>query len=306
MLAPLKTMYVTGPFGERAVPGTGLPDSSGVKRHIGVDLRASVNTPVYAMESGTVTIVDNVGLRLVEIRGTKTIRYLHLERNILGTGQKVSAGKLIGYSGDTGGVLAHLHVDVRNNGTAYNQSFYNYYNPMALINETTQGQIMDTDEKIRNQYYTLRGAYPSSSEVKSWRGQSYEKFNSVAKAEVNSRTAGISNLKSAVATLTQERDKARTAVSTLTTEVLGLRDQVKVLEATNKTKDSEIQGLQDSLKDREAECTQQIKEYEEIVKVKDEEIVRLTKELETSGTDCDKLSAWQLIAMGIRKLIGAK
>lgn len=34
MISPLKTMTVTGAFGEPAVPGTGLPDSSGVKRHI--------------------------------------------------------------------------------------------------------------------------------------------------------------------------------------------------------------------------------------------------------------------------------
>ena len=113
MTAPLKSMYVTSPFGVKRV-GSGLSDKYGVLRHIGTDLRASVGTKVYAPTDGTVTVFDNVGLKLVEIRATdgKLHRFLHLSKNILKVGQKVKAGQLIAYSGDTGNVQAPLHWDI--------------------------------------------------------------------------------------------------------------------------------------------------------------------------------------------------
>ena len=140
MQPPLKSMFVTDPFGT-VRSGSGLPDKNGVKRHIGVDLRASIGTSVYAPTSGVVTLRDDVGLKLIEIKASdgKLHRFLHLNKNVLSVGAKVIQGQLIGYSGDTGGVAAHLHWDVRKAGTAWNASYYNYYDPMILLK---QGQDM--------------------------------------------------------------------------------------------------------------------------------------------------------------------
>ena len=303
MVAPLKSMYVTGAFGEVAVPGTGLPDSSGVKRHIGTDLRASVGTPVYSMEAGTVSIVDNVGLKLVEIVGTKTIRYLHLDRNILGVGQKVAAGQLIGYSGNTGDVAAHLHVDVRKNGTAYNASFYNYVDPMSLINEQGGSQLMDTIDKVKAQYYTLRGVVVSDSEARQWVGGTYERFNSVAKAEVDSRTANINNLTNAVKTLTAERDAARTQVATLTKELLAERDKVQVLQASNNTLQAEIDGAKQAYKELEAQHQAEIDNLNHVIEIKDNEIKRLSNELANCGGE--SLTWSQHLVLGLKGLLSA-
>jgi septal ring factor EnvC (AmiA/AmiB activator) len=303
MIAPLKSMYVTGEFGEPAQPGTGLPNASGVKMHIGTDLRASVGTEVYSMEAGTVSIVDNVGLKLVEIVGTKTIRYLHLDRNILGTGQKVSAGQLIGYSGNTGDVAAHLHVDVRKNGTTYNQSFYNYYNPMALINEQGGSQLMDTETKVGNQYYTLRGNTGTAAERKSWVGKSYEEFNSKARAEVDSREAHRHNLESAVSILTVERDNARAEVAKLSAEVLGLRDQTKILQAQIAEKDAQIAGMIEANKQLEAQHQAQIDELNKVIEIKDNEIKRLTTEL--ANCSGEPLTWSQHLVLGLKGLIQA-
>lgn len=303
MIAPLKSMIVTGAFGEVAVPGTGLPDNSGVKRHIGVDLRASIGTEVYSMEAGTVTLVDNDGLKLVEIRGTYTIRYLHLDRNILGTNQKVSAGQLIGYSGNTGGVAAHLHVDARKNGTAYDASFYNYVNPMSLISEKPGGQTMDTDAKVKAQYYTLRGNEGTAEERKHWIGKSYEEFNSVAKPEVQSRTQNITNLTNAVKTLTTERDSARAQVAALTSQLATEKDKVKVLEADKKTLQAELDGARQAYKELEKQHQAQIDELNHVIEIKDNEIDRLNKELANcSGTP---LNWWEHLVLGIKGLLQA-
>lgn len=133
--APLKTMTVTGAFGMRAVPGTGLKDKNGVPRHIGVDLRATIGTPFYAPGDGKVLTVDMVGNIILEVEiDGKWHRFLHLKDIDVKSGT-FKKGRLLGWTGNTGGVAAHLHWDVRKKGTAWNASYYNYEDPMKLIKE---------------------------------------------------------------------------------------------------------------------------------------------------------------------------
>lgn len=207
MRYPLNTIYVTGKFREVAVPGTGLPDASGVKRHIGVDLRASVGTPIYAPGAGTVTLVDNVGLKLVEIRiDTMLHRFLHLDRNVLSTGQSVAEGQLIGYSGNTGGVAAHLHWDVRKNGTSYNASLNNYVDPMSLI--TNQGEEMfKTDAEVREAYLLLRGSIGTQAERNAWINQPKQRFFQVGKPEADSTRKQLADVKKALSDLQAQPPK---------------------------------------------------------------------------------------------------
>lgn len=167
MIAPLKTMTVTGDFFELR-SGSGLPDKYGKTRHIGVDLRASIGTPVYAPNDGTVTLVDNVGLKLVEIRiGDKLHRFLHLDRNVLSNGQSVKAGQLIGYSGNTGNVAAHLHWDARKAGTAWDASLYNYVDPVKLLEE---GNDMPTEQQIKD-IFAIAKLKPSASQITLYSGR---------------------------------------------------------------------------------------------------------------------------------------
>ncbi len=93
--------------------------------HKGLDIRGSLNTPIYAAESGTV--VDcatgwNGGYgNMIKIRhadGKETI-YGHLNSisSTIYVGKKVTMGEGIGYMGNTGeSTGTHLHFEVRING----------------------------------------------------------------------------------------------------------------------------------------------------------------------------------------------
>lgn len=97
--------------------------------HNAIDLRAVVNTPVYAAEDGTVNQVQSwdgktvsgmqsygnmVRIKHNNYNGSKLeTRYAHLKEYLVKNGQHVYEGQLIGYSGATGNCYgAHLHFEV--------------------------------------------------------------------------------------------------------------------------------------------------------------------------------------------------
>ena len=97
--------------------------------HNAIDLRATVGTPVYAAEDGTVDQVQawdghtKTGMQsygnMVRLRhaaykgGSLRTRYAHLSKILVSSGQAVKAGDLLGYSGETGNCQgAHLHFEV--------------------------------------------------------------------------------------------------------------------------------------------------------------------------------------------------
>lgn len=139
MLAPLKTMTVTTKFG---VVGSQWQ----FNRHMGVDLRAAVGTPLYAPEAGTINerYVGSKGILVLGLAGTKWHRFLHLNKFDVANGAKVKAGQLIGWTGNTGEVAAHLHWDVRKPNTTWSASFSNYYDPIKLIT----GEDMTIDKTL--------------------------------------------------------------------------------------------------------------------------------------------------------------
>lgn len=121
---PLASIYVTTRFG--AVSGSALRIySSG--SHNGVDFRASQGTPVKAVAAGTVKGTGNTDEErgcgsygrwvLIDHENGLSTVYAHLSASLVGTGQEVGAGEVIGYSGGTPGVFGsgystgpHLHL----------------------------------------------------------------------------------------------------------------------------------------------------------------------------------------------------
>lgn len=98
--------------------------------HGALDFRASVGTPVYASESGTVNWVQTwdgktktgnqsygnlVRIRHADYNGKKLeTYYAHLSKVAVSNGQTVTECQLIGYTGNTGNSTGpHLHYEVR-------------------------------------------------------------------------------------------------------------------------------------------------------------------------------------------------
>jgi len=107
---PLDTWYTTSEFGKRDY----IPNPW----HNGVDGRAAAGTPVYAVADGIVQVAkDNptgYGLYVALDCGIWGSLYAHLSRFVVKVGQEVSAGDIIGYSGNTGlSTGPHLHFEIR-------------------------------------------------------------------------------------------------------------------------------------------------------------------------------------------------
>jgi murein DD-endopeptidase MepM/ murein hydrolase activator NlpD len=117
---PLSRMKVTSTFGMRRNPVNG-----NLKLHTGVDLSAAIGTSVRAAASGvvvTATYCAGYG-KYIRIRhnGTISTAYGHLSRIVVRSGQRVSRGQILGYSGASGIVRGpHLHYEVIRDGRPVN------------------------------------------------------------------------------------------------------------------------------------------------------------------------------------------
>jgi murein DD-endopeptidase MepM/ murein hydrolase activator NlpD len=108
---PLKKYIITSKFGEQRENYT----------HLGIDLATDYGANVYAAHSGKVHSIgenDSAGKYVIlENSLTKTItKYYHLSNFVVKTGEKLTAGDLIGYAGSTGNSTGtHLHFEVLKN-----------------------------------------------------------------------------------------------------------------------------------------------------------------------------------------------
>jgi len=114
---PLKEIEVTGEFGNiRKEEETAI-------QHLGVDLKAGIGTPVYAVNDGLVLFSQETkmyGNTLIIDHGFGIFSfYSHLNELKFSTGEKVKQGDIIGLSGKTGYSIApHLHFSIKINGSS--------------------------------------------------------------------------------------------------------------------------------------------------------------------------------------------
>lgn len=119
---PVRSGYVSSPFGHRADPFTGR-----FTMHAGSDFAGPYGSDVLAVAGGVVTwdgIRPGYG-RIVEIdhgNGYKT-RYAHNSKNVAKLGDRVRAGEVIAKMGVTGrSTGAHVHFEVWYDGKPVNPS----------------------------------------------------------------------------------------------------------------------------------------------------------------------------------------
>lgn len=129
-IQPILYKKITSRFGYRIHPISGRG-----KMHTGVDLAASIGTPVRATASGYVAMACHYSGygRYIKIRhsGTYSTAYAHLSRIVIQQGQYVKQGQVIGYSGASGYATgAHLHYEVMQNGR--------FINPLSFVPKPAQ------------------------------------------------------------------------------------------------------------------------------------------------------------------------
>lgn len=86
-------------------------------RHLGVDLEAEENTPVYSINNGLVVfakeITDYGKTMVIDHGGGIRSLYLHLNKFLKDEGDKVNRGEQIALTGNTGYSIApHLHLSI--------------------------------------------------------------------------------------------------------------------------------------------------------------------------------------------------
>lgn len=119
--APVNFKYISSSFNPRRLhPVTGL-----VRAHRGIDYAARRGTPVVASGKGKVIksgYSKYNGNYIFISHGTQYVtKYLHLNKRLVKTGQKVKQGQKIGTVGSTGRVTgAHLHYEFLVNGVHRN------------------------------------------------------------------------------------------------------------------------------------------------------------------------------------------
>jgi murein DD-endopeptidase MepM/ murein hydrolase activator NlpD len=113
---------ITGVFGEQR-PG---------HIHQGLDIAAPEGAPIHAAEAGKVVLIQGIGqsggygnYTCIQHTATMSTCYAHQSRVGTSVGASVSQGQVIGAVGNTGHSFgAHLHFEVRINGTPVNPMGY--------------------------------------------------------------------------------------------------------------------------------------------------------------------------------------
>ncbi len=121
-------------FGRRDDPFSGLQAF-----HAGVDISASLGTPVRATADGIVEKAEWGGaygrLIVIDHGGGRSTFYAHLSRIDVIAGQDVRMGQVIGGTGATGRVTSpHLHYEVREGGGPINP--YHFLSRSAMMPST--------------------------------------------------------------------------------------------------------------------------------------------------------------------------
>lgn len=100
------------------------PRDNNRRDHHGIDIFAPRNTPVVAAADGFVSHVgtSNLGGNIVWVwdpRRGQSHYYAHLERQAVSTGERIAAGDIVGYVGNTGNARStppHLHFGIYSRG----------------------------------------------------------------------------------------------------------------------------------------------------------------------------------------------
>jgi murein DD-endopeptidase MepM/ murein hydrolase activator NlpD len=155
---PLDNISLTSPYGIRSITINGKY----YWWHNGVDLKAELDTPVYAAAEGKVMVAkydDSYGYYIAIDHGKFGTLYAHLSRLRAAEGSSIRAGEIIGYAGNTGySTGVHLHFEVRlgsyknfwDRAHCDRSVFMNTIDPMIFIEDfLNKEDTMSLDEAMK-------------------------------------------------------------------------------------------------------------------------------------------------------------
>ena len=108
--------------------------------HTGIDFGTPIQTKVYAIEDSVVDYdddyndIDGIGVTLTGESGRW--RYWHFTYNVVGKGQQIKEGQVLGYSGNTGiSSGPHTHIDLLKDGQFVDwlQKLEDYMNELEQV-----------------------------------------------------------------------------------------------------------------------------------------------------------------------------
>ena len=117
---PVRSGYISSRYGYRSDPITGAPDF-----HAGIDFDGDYGTDILAVGSGVVSYAANkpgYGLTIEIDHGNGYVtRYAHNSKNLVGVGDPIRDGDVIGKVGSTGrSTGTHVHFEVWRDGRVVN------------------------------------------------------------------------------------------------------------------------------------------------------------------------------------------
>ena len=107
------------PLAKSALPRTEYDDPH--HDYPAIDLPVGTGTSAYAMTGGTVSRVDDssCGRGIIITAGSIRYIYCHLSNWVAASGSTVTAGQLVGYTGNTGNSSGpHLHIGIKTPSTS--------------------------------------------------------------------------------------------------------------------------------------------------------------------------------------------
>ena len=149
---PLDRVHITSGYGYRTHPVTGARTM-----HNGVDYRAGVGAPVYAVAEGRVveSRYDGLSGNFIAIRhkDNTTSYYLHLSKRSVNAGASVRARQVIGLAGNSGQTNGpHLHF-------GFKQANGNWMNPLQKRMIAAEKLTGEKLEKLKEQISGIKKIY---------------------------------------------------------------------------------------------------------------------------------------------------
>lgn len=134
-----------------------ISDTYGTRfgHHKGLDIAASLNTPIFTVDDGTVTksyYSDTYG-QVIFIKHKNNLEtvYAHLNKRLVEEGQRVKKGEMIGRMGNTGSSTGvHLHFEVHQNEWTFEKD--NAFNPAVVLGNIEIGSTVEVATEEQAQY----------------------------------------------------------------------------------------------------------------------------------------------------------